>query len=106
LVNDLTPQQLVERLRGENPPLLVDVREEREFQFARIEGAELRPLSSVQAWMNELDKDREIALYCHSGSRSLSVAHYLSAHGFKNLINLRGGIDAWSREVDPTIPRY
>ena len=106
MVTDLTPRELAERLTGDNPPLLVDVREEREFQFARIDGAELRPMSQLHLWMETLDKDREIAIYCHSGSRSLSVAHYLSVHGFKNLINLRGGIDAWSREVDPSIPRY
>lgn len=106
MVTDLSPQQLAERLRGENPPLLIDVREEREYEVARIEGASLKPLSQAQIWIEELDKEREIAFYCHSGSRSLSVAHYLSAHGFKNIINLRGGIDAWSREVDPTVPRY
>ncbi len=106
MVTDLTPKQLAERLTGENPPLLIDVREPNEFQVARIEGAELMPLSRAQVWINELDKEREIAVYCHSGSRSLSVAHYLSAHGYKNIINLRGGIDAWSREVDPTVPRY
>jgi len=106
LVKDLTPRELADRLRGEDPPLLVDVREEREFQFARIDGAELRPLSRVQLWKDELDKAREIVLYCHSGSRSLSVAHYLTVQGYTRLFNLRGGIDAWSREVDPTVPRY
>ncbi len=106
MVKDLTPRELADRLRGEDPPLLVDVREEREFQFARIAGAELRPLSQVQIWKDELDKAREIVLYCHSGSRSLSVAHYLTVQGYTRLLNLRGGIDAWSREVDPTVPRY
>ncbi len=106
MVKDLTPLEFSARLKGENPPLLIDVREENEFQLARIDGAELRPLSRLQAWIDTLDKEREIAVYCHSGSRSLSVAHYLSAHGFKTLLNLHGGIDAWSREVDRTVPRY
>ncbi|MFN0087476.1 MAG: rhodanese-like domain-containing protein [Blastocatellia bacterium] len=86
---------------------LIDVREPSEFQAARIEGAELRPLGQIMQWAAELgDKDQEIVLHCHHGMRSDRACQFLAAQGYTNLKNLIGGIDDWSLRVDPLVPRY
>jgi adenylyltransferase/sulfurtransferase len=85
---------------------LIDVRELHEFEIARIPGAKLIPLSTLPARVAELDSSREIVLHCHHGQRSMRALEYLHGTGFRKLKNLRGGIDAWSREIDPAVPRY
>ena len=106
MIPELSARQLAERLAHPNPPLLVDVREPHEWAYCRIPGAQLKPMGQIMIWMRELDPAAEIVLQCHTGVRSYQVAAYLQAHGFKNVYNLRGGIDAWSLEVDPGVPRY
>jgi molybdopterin/thiamine biosynthesis adenylyltransferase/rhodanese-related sulfurtransferase len=105
-VNDrITPLELKEKLdRGEKIKL-VDVREQVEWNIARIEGAELIPLGTLPDQFSRLNKEDEIVLYCRSGSRSARATHFLRQQGF-NAANLEGGILRWSREVDPSIPRY
>jgi rhodanese-related sulfurtransferase len=103
----LTPRALADRLAAGSPPRLVDVREPWEHALASLPGAELRPLSEMADWWQELDPEQEIVFYCHTGRRSGMVCEYLSrAEGFHHVLNLEGGIDAWSREVDPLVPRY
>lgn len=85
---------------------LIDVREPMEYQLCRIEGAELKPLGQTPQWMQSLDKDEEIVLYCHHGMRSGQAAAFLARNGFTNVQNMIGGIDAWSLNVDPSVPRY
>jgi adenylyltransferase/sulfurtransferase len=85
---------------------LIDVREPHESEIARIPGAKLIPLGMLPARVAELDSSREIVLHCHHGQRSMRALEYLHGTGFRKLKNLRGGIDAWSREVDPAVPRY
>lgn len=106
MVPEISVQELDARLRGPTPPLLIDVREPHEWAFCRIAGAQLRPMSQIRDWLGSLDPAAEIVFQCHSGVRSLQVAHYLQSQGFQRVYNLRGGIDAWSREVDPSVPRY
>lgn len=106
MVPEITARDLSARLKGPNPPLLVDVREQNEWRVCRIPGAELRPMSQIQSWITDLDPAAELVLHCHSGVRSYQVAAYLKGLGFKDVKNLRGGIDAWSRDVDPSVPRY
>ena len=106
MVPEITAKQLAEKLKSPNPPLVVDVREPHEYRFCRIEGAELKPLGEIDDWADTLDRDAEIVLQCHSGVRSAQATMYLKQLGFKHVANLRGGIDAWSREVDPAVPRY
>jgi len=77
-----------------------------EWHIARLPGAVLKPMSQAETWLDELEKTAEYVFYCHTGMRSLRVAAYLQAQGFQKVINLRGGIEAWSLEVDPTVPRY
>jgi adenylyltransferase/sulfurtransferase len=86
---------------------LIDVREPAEHAIARIEGAELLPLSRAEEWIATLRPDEDIVIFCHSGHRSQQIASYLSARlGFTNVANMLGGIDDWSLRVDPGVPRY
>jgi rhodanese-related sulfurtransferase len=87
-------------------PLLLDVREPREYAFCHIEGSVLIPMNDVPARLAELDPAREIVCICHHGMRSASVGGYLERHGFGNIVNLVGGVDAWATQVDHDMPRY
>lgn len=91
-------------------PLLLDVREPWEFQQAaiRVPGADTVhiPMWEVPARLAEIDPRRTVVCICHHGARSLQVAHFLTQLGYTDVVNLQGGIDAWSREVDPLVPRY
>lgn len=106
MLPEMTPAELAEKMKGPNPPLLVDVREPDEFRYCRIEGAELMPLAEIGRWSKDLEREREIVLQCHTGYRSGQAARYLMSLGFKHVYNLRGGIDGWSEQVDPDVPRY
>ena len=87
---------------------LVDVREPFEWGMANLEGygARLIPMGEVVERMEEMDPAREIVFICRSGSRSMQVTRYLRAQGYARARNLRGGVLAWSEEVDPSFPRY
>ena len=106
MVDHLSPDQLDARLRGDHPPLLVDVREDWERELATIPRSQQHlPMSELPARLDELPKDRALALYCHHGSRSEQVAMWLEAQGYGPLANLEGGIERWS-DHDPEVPRY
>ena len=102
---ELTVRELQPKLAG-GEVLLVDVREPHEARIAVIEGAKLIPLGSLSERAGELDREAEIVLYCHHGVRSLRALEMLRGAGFTRLRSLRGGIDAWSRDIDPRVPRY
>jgi rhodanese-related sulfurtransferase len=88
-------------------PILLDVREPWEFQAASLPGSLLMPMGEVTSRAHtELDPDQHIVVLCHHGQRSLSVAMWLRAQGFDRAQSLAGGIDAWSRTIDPAVPRY
>ncbi|TCJ12935.1 sulfurtransferase [Parasulfuritortus cantonensis] len=87
-------------------PFLLDVRESWEFDVCRIEGAELVPMRTIPARLAELNPGRETVVICHHGVRSFHAARYLEHNGFTNVINLTGGVDAWAKEADPTMPTY
>lgn len=88
------------------PPLLLDVREAREYEICRIENATLIPMNTVPARLAELDPDAEIVCICHHGGRSMQVAAFLERNGFAKVTNLTGGVHAWSQQVDPAMPTY
>lgn len=89
------------------PPLLLDVREPWEYEVCRIEGSTLIPMRQIPQQAEALDPERETIVICHHGVRSFSVARYLEAQlGFSNVINLKGGVDAWARDVDPGMATY
>ncbi len=102
----ITPRELQERLGQGTPPVLLDVREPWEFQKARIEGSVLIPLRELPHKMEALDREAEIVVLCHHGVRSMQAIRFLSRTGFTRLRNLAGGIDAWSTQADPSVPRY
>ena len=102
----ITPKEVGERARAGEDLLLVDVREPEEYELARVEGARLLPLSLFNDWAPTLDRERETVFICHHGIRSAQVCAFLARQGFENVYNLAGGIDRWSLEVDPAIPRY
>jgi rhodanese-related sulfurtransferase len=86
---------------------LIDVREPWEFEAARIEGSVLMPMGDVPSRAHhELDPDERLVVLCHHGQRSLNVTVWLRNQGFENVQSLRGGIDAWSAEIDPSVARY
>ena len=85
---------------------LIDVREPFEYEIARIEGSRLIPLGELEAHVGKLPKTGALVLQCHSGGRSEHAARLLREAGFQNAVNLEGGIDAWSVEIDPAVPRY
>jgi rhodanese-related sulfurtransferase len=87
-------------------PVLLDVREPWEFERARIEGAQLVPMREVPARLEEIDQSKPVVAICHHGGRSMQIALYLEKAGYNNVHNLAGGVDAWSRTVDPAVPLY
>ncbi|MGR9051409.1 MAG: rhodanese-like domain-containing protein [Gammaproteobacteria bacterium] len=105
-VQQITAKTLYEKLNSHPQPFLLDVREPIEFKFARIVGSTLIPLNQLPERIHELDRDREIVVICHHGIRSQQAAYFLEQEGFERLLNLIGGIDAWSLECDASVPRY
>ena len=103
---EIAPRELRARQERGDELVVVDVREPHEAAIARLPGATLIPLNSLPERVSELDSSREIVLHCHHGQRSMRALEFLRQAGFRKLKNLRGGIDAWSREVDPSVPRY
>jgi rhodanese-related sulfurtransferase len=106
MIDHLGPRQVAERLRSDEPPLLVDVREGWEREIANIPGSRHIPMTALAGRLDEIPSDRDVILYCHHGARSLQVARWLEWQGYTRLANLEGGIDAWSLDVDPQTPRY
>ena len=102
----LSPAELKEKMESGSEFQLIDVREPIEHEMARIEGSRLLPLSRFPEWADTLDPETEIVFMCHHGIRSAQVCAYLSRQGYQRLYNLSGGIDAWSVEVDRSVPRY
>jgi rhodanese-related sulfurtransferase len=106
---EITPQEVRRRLDAGEKLALIDVREPHEFQLARIEGAELIPMRTVPAELSRLDEraeDAPLIVFCHHGVRSLNVVHWLREQGVGACQSMAGGIDRWSLEIDPGIPRY
>jgi rhodanese-related sulfurtransferase len=103
---EITPQEVKSRLDRGDKLLLVDVREPWEHAQCRIEGAELIPMGTIPANLQKLDSDEDVIFYCHHGMRSLDVANWLRTQGVAHAKSMAGGIDRWSAEIDPKVPRY
>ncbi len=104
---EITPQAFAALHKQPNAPILIDVREQWEFNTAHIENSLLIPMGDVPTRAHaELDPDEPIVVLCHHGARSLNVTMWLRQQGFEQAQSLAGGIDAWSRTIDPAIPRY
>jgi len=105
---EIGPEQLSEKLRRGDRVWLLDVRQEWEHQLAKLPGDLVIPLHELPARLEEVQppEGAEIVCYCHHGVRSLSAAALLREAGYGNALSLRGGIDLWSRVIDPSVPRY
>jgi rhodanese-related sulfurtransferase len=98
--------ELAEWLSEPKQIALLDVREPWEHETASIAAAKHVPMGEVSHRINELDPDRMTVVMCHHGNRSAMVARFLEQHGFRDVVNLDGGIDGWSEQVDADVPRY
>ncbi len=102
----LLPRALSRYLQQGNRPFLLDVREPQEYDICHIPNSVLIPMQQIPQRLNELNKEQEIVVICHHGMRSAQVGMFLEQNGFKNIINLMGGVAAWAEDVDPQMPRY
>jgi molybdopterin/thiamine biosynthesis adenylyltransferase/rhodanese-related sulfurtransferase len=105
-IPDMSPHELKRRMDAGEPFELIDVREPFEYEIARIDGAKLIPLGEITERLDELNGDQLIIVHCHSGKRSAQAVGLLQQHGFTKVHNLEGGIDAWSDQIDPSVPKY
>ena len=104
---EITPQAYAQLRQQPNAPILLDVRESWEYDTASIPNSLLIPMGDIPSRAHtELDPDAPIVVMCHHGARSLNVAMWLRDQGFTHAQSLAGGIDAWSRAIDPSVPRY
>ncbi len=102
----MSAHELKQKMDAREPFELIDVRETFECEIARIDGARLIPLGEIAERADELPRDRPIVVHCHSGRRSAEAVRLLQQRGFGNIYNLEGGIDAWSDQIDPGVPKY
>jgi rhodanese-related sulfurtransferase len=104
----ITAPELAARLADPSrpKPLLLDVRENWEFEICHIEGSTQIPMHLIPIRVGELEDDQDIVCVCHHGARSMQVAAFLERNGFSNVTNLTGGIHAWAVQVDPAMPKY
>jgi rhodanese-related sulfurtransferase len=102
----IEPRDLAERLAAGEPVYLLDVRTREEFEAVKLPNAHLFTQELMQEILANTDRKNLLVVYDHTGARSLDAAAYFQGHGFENVKSLRGGIDAWSAEVDPKLPRY
>jgi rhodanese-related sulfurtransferase len=106
MIGVLSPSDLAERLERGDPLVLLDVREPREVARGTLAGAVPIPLGDLARRASELDPARATVCICHHGVRSAQACAVLARAGFRELYNLSGGVDRWSLEVDPALPRY
>lgn len=102
----IEPVELAEKISASEPLNLLDVRTREEFAAVKLPGAQLFTQEFMQEILAKWSRENLLVVYDHQGARSMDAAAYFQGHGFTNVKSLRGGIDAWSAEVDPTMPRY
>jgi len=102
----IEPHDLARRLTTEEPVHLLDIRTREEFETVKLPGAQLFTQETMEDLLGRLPREELLVIYDHKGARSMDAAAYFQGHGFQNVRSLRGGIDAWSAEVDSKLPRY
>ena len=105
-MSEISAQDLKTRLDRNEPPLLLDVRQDWETKLCRLPNAVHIPIEEIELRTDELNPEDDIVVYCHQGVRSAAVAEYLRSLGFKRVRNLTGGVDAWARTIDAGMRRY
>jgi sulfur-carrier protein adenylyltransferase/sulfurtransferase len=103
---EISPELVHEMIEAGEDPILLDVRDDWEWECAHLEGAIHMPLADLGTRIGELDSNQEIIVYCHLGERSVDGCLLLWEHGFRKVRSLTGGIEAWSELIDPSVPRY
>jgi rhodanese-related sulfurtransferase len=103
---EIAPREVKELLARDHRVLFVDVREQWEYDTAHIEGSVLIPLGAIPANLARLESADEVVLFCHHGVRSLDAAAWLRSQGVETARSMTGGIERWSAEIDPSVPRY
>jgi rhodanese-related sulfurtransferase len=103
---EITPRETKELLAREKEVLFLDVREPWEYDTAHIDGSVLIPMREIPANLQRIENSEQIVVFCHHGMRSLDVAAWLRTQGVEVVRSMAGGIDRWSTEIDPTVPRY
>ena len=107
MIEEISATELKRRLDAGDDIQLIDVRQPEEWAFAKIEGAKLIPLGELMSRKDEIEQGRETVIHCKAGMRSARAVQALQQSGSKGeLKNLKGGITAWSNEVDPKVPKY
>ena len=106
MIAEIDVEDLRDRLGGESAPTVVDVREPGEIEASPFAGALCIPMGEIPSRLDEVPRDVSLVILCHHGMRSARVAAFLADQGFADVSNLRGGIDAWSLRIDPSVPRY
>ena len=107
-MRQLSAQSLHEWLADQSrtQPFLLDVREPWEYEYCRIQDSLLVPMSQVSGRLADLHAEADVVVICHHGVRSFHVASFLEQQGFGKVYNLQGGVDAWARQVEPTMRKY
>jgi len=106
-MHETTAAELKQKLDNDENIQLIDVRQPDEYDFAKIKGAKLIPLGDILKRIDEIDESKETVIHCKAGGRSAKAIEFLEKAGFKGkLSNLKGGITAWSNEVDSSVPKY
>ncbi len=105
-ISQISALQLQQRLQNQQQQLLLDVREDNEFAYARIPGSLHIPLGQLPEQLERLDAELDIVVICHHGVRSQQACLFLEQYGYQQLFNLQGGNDAWSLHCDPAFLRY
>lgn len=103
---EITPRDVKARLDAGERITLIDVREAWEVRRSQLKGAIHIPMNDIPDSLDRIPKEGMVVFVCHHGGRSMQVAQWLAFQGFQNLYNLAGGIERWSMEVDPSVPRY
>ena len=113
MITQIRPKDLADWIasaRAHGEPIVLDVREPHELQMASVKADDFKllaiPMGVIPPRLAELDPAQPVACLCHHGGRSMQVANFLASHVFAHVANIAGGINAWSAEVDPTVPRY
>jgi len=105
-MQNITVEELKQRLQQPDKPVLLDVREPWEFAICHIEGSTLIPMREIPNAVHQFETDQDIVVVCHTGVRSLQVCYFLQNEGFEKIANLSGGVHAWATRIDPHMPTY
>lgn len=105
-IEEISVQQLKEKMDKQESFILIDVREPHEFELCKIEGAILIPLGSLESELSQLDKSADYVIQCRLGGRSAKGVEMMKKKGFESVVNLAGGITKWAQEIEPSMPTY